>query len=50
MFERIAAITRVVICCSLSAIFDDFLDGAGGSTGEADDYDGPVALVDQSGS
>ena len=45
MFEWIAAVTRVVIWCSVSTIFDNFFDGADGGTSGADGYDGPAALV-----
>ena len=49
VLERIAAVTRAVICCSESAIFEGFFVGAGGSTGGTDEWDGFAAPVDQSG-
>ena len=49
VFERTAAVTRAVICASVSAIFDDFFCVDGG-TGGTDEFGGPTALGDQSGS
>ena len=48
VFVRTAAVTRAVICASVSAILDDFFLGCGG-TGGTEECEGPAALVDQSG-
>ena len=48
VFVRTAAVTRAVICASVSAILENFFVTCGG-TGGTDECDGPAVLVVQSG-